>query len=260
MASGLYQATLALVLVCVPAMAQHGSTTAVNHYTGPEHALAGAKLYRAQCASCHGLHGNGAGAGPSLTTGAFRHGGSDEALFRTISKGISGTAMPPFPFSGLNIWQLVTHIRQLGIVGGATGVKGDAQTGAAIFKANCSGCHVVGAEGGLLGPELTGVGSRRSYVELRQAITDPDASVPSQYWSAVVNTNSGQTIRGIRLNEDTHSLQLRDERGQLLSLMKRDIKDMEVVRQSPMPKVASRLSEREMVDLVAFLVNLKGAN
>src|SRR5882757_5454959 len=126
----------AMIFLCLPVAAQHGSTTVVNPYTDPEHAEAGAKLYRAQCAGCHGLDGAGTGAGPSLTSGTFQRGGSDEELFRTISKGVPVTAMPAFSFNGLQVWQLVTHVRAIGIVHGATQVKGDAAAGAVLFRAN----------------------------------------------------------------------------------------------------------------------------
>src|SRR3954470_12328344 len=115
----------AMLFLCLPLAAQHGSTTVVNPYTEPEHAEAGAKLYRSQCAGCHGPNGAGTGAGPSLISGTFKHGGSDEALFRTISKGQPGTSMPPFAFTGLQTWQLITHMRALGIVHGASPSPGD---------------------------------------------------------------------------------------------------------------------------------------
>ena len=74
------------------------------------------------------------GAGPNIASGTLPHGGSDEAVFRTISKGMPGTSMPAFSFSGLQIWQLVTHLRALAIARGAAQTKGDPQAGAAIFS------------------------------------------------------------------------------------------------------------------------------
>ena len=62
----------AIVLCALPVLAQHGSSTVVNPYTGPEHEQAGAKLFRAQCAGCHGPDGTGTGAGASLASGTFR--------------------------------------------------------------------------------------------------------------------------------------------------------------------------------------------
>jgi putative heme-binding domain-containing protein len=246
------------ILFALPILAQHGSTTVVNPYTSPEHAQAGGTLYRSQCAGCHGLDGTGTGAGPSLTSGTFQRGGSDEELFRTISKGVPGTAMPAFSFSGLQVWELVTHLRAIGIVHGASQSKGDAEAGAGVFRAKCSGCHAVRGEGGLSGPDLTSVGSKRSYAELLKSVTDPDAEVASEYWSVSVTTSTGENLRGIRLNEDTHSLQIRDERGRLVSLLKRNITTMELIRRSPMPSFTGKLPDAQMADVIAYLMSLRG--
>ena len=89
----------------------------------------GAALFRSQCAGCHGPDGNGTGAGPNIASGTLPHGDSDEAVFRTISKGLPGTSMPGFSFSGLQIWQLVTHLRALAIARGAAQTKGNPQAG-----------------------------------------------------------------------------------------------------------------------------------
>lgn len=245
-------------LLFLPAVAQHGSTTAVNPYTGPEHAVEGAKLFRAQCAGCHGIDGAGTGAGPSLTSGTFQRGGSDEALFLTISKGVPGTSMPAFSFSGLKIWQLVTHMRSLVIARGPAQFKGDAQAGALVFATHCSGCHTVAGRGGLVGPELTEVGSRRSYAEMRKSLLDPHADVASEFWSVAIRMTSGQTLRGIRLNEDTHSLQMRDERGRLVSVLKREVAESELIRRSHMPAFAGKLSEAQINDVLVYLTQLKG--
>jgi cytochrome c oxidase cbb3-type subunit 3 len=247
---------LAVALLSLPVMAQHGSTTVVNPYTSREHEQAGARLFRSQCAGCHGPDGAGTGAGPNLVSGTLVHGGSDEALFGSISKGLPGSSMPAFSFSGLQIWELVTHIRALEIARGASQTRGDPQAGAAIFGANCSRCHRAGGEGGLSGPDLSAIGARRSYAELRESLIQPDAQVASEYWSVVATTSTGQTVRGTRLNEDTFSLQIRDERGRLLSLLKQNLKDVELIRRSPMPSFAGKLSDTQMDDVIAWLIGL----
>jgi putative heme-binding domain-containing protein len=248
----------ALFAVCFPALPQHGSSGVVNPYTGPDDARSGARLFRAQCAGCHGPEGGGTAAGPSLTTGTYKRGGSDEALFVTVSKGVPGTAMPAFAaFTGLEVWQLVTHLRTLSITHGAVQVKGDAQAGAEVFRSVCSTCHAVGDTGGFTGPDLTMIGARRSAGELRRALSEPDADVASRYWTVGIRTKSGQTVRGVRLNEDTHSYQLRDESGRLISILKRDIADAELVRRSAMTAIAGKLSDAQIENLVAYLVTLR---
>jgi cytochrome c oxidase cbb3-type subunit 3 len=247
----------ALLLLWLPLAAQHGSTTAVNPYTGPEHAAAGAKLFRAQCAGCHGPEGAGTAAGPSLTSGIFRRGGSDDALFQTIAKGVAGTSMPAFSFSGLQIWQLVTHVRAMNIARSANQSKGDRRSGSELFAVNCAGCHTVAGKGGVSGPDLTFIGSRRSYDELRNAVLQPDSEVASEHWTVEVRTVAGRQYRGVRLNEDTHSIQLRDERGKLVSVLKRDVDKYDLIRRSPMPDFAGKFSDSQLADVLAYLAGLK---
>jgi cytochrome c oxidase cbb3-type subunit 3 len=243
-----------LAFFALPALPQHGSNTAVNPYTGPEHEQAGAALFRSQCAGCHGPDGKGTGAGPSIASGALKRGDSDEAVFRTVSKGVPGTSMPGFSFSGLQIWQLVTHLRALAIAHGATQTKGNPQSGETIFAANCARCHSAG-DGGLMGPDLTGIGTQRSYSEIRESLLDPDRQVDSAYWSVAAVTSAGKNIRGVRLNEDTFSVQIRDDAGRLQSLLKRELKSMEVIRRSPMPSFKGTLSDAQIEDVIAWLVN-----
>jgi len=253
--TGTLRAALCFVLA-LPAVAQHGSSTVVNPNTSPLDEEAGSRLFRAQCAGCHGRDGTGTGTGPNLVSGTLVHGHSDEAIFTSISKGFPGTPMPAFSFSGQQIWQLVTHLRALEIARGATLAKGDPQAGAAVFRANCSGCHGANGEGGVTGPDLAGVVRRLSAAAIRESIVNPDAVVPSEYWSVTATTSTGATVRGIRLNEDTFSLQLRDEKGRLFSLLKRDLKNFEIVRRSPMPSFANKLSATQMDDVTAWLIGL----
>jgi alcohol dehydrogenase (cytochrome c) len=73
---------------------------------------AGAEMFRSQCASCHGPDGTG-GVGPDLTRQAFRHGGTDLALFRTIARGVPGTAMPGCDLPEAALWRVVAFVRSL---------------------------------------------------------------------------------------------------------------------------------------------------
>lgn len=251
-------AGLVAILLAIPLQAQHGSSTVVNPYTSREDAVAGAAVYKGRCAGCHGPEGAGTGAGPSLQARAFRHGNTDEALFQTISKGVPGTAMPAFSLGGLQTWQVITHVRSLSVAGRTTKVAGNAAAGAKIFRANCAGCHTVGAEGGLGGPDLTDIGEQRSEAEIRESLLRPDAMVSPEYWSVKVQTTGGQTLEGIRLNEDTHSVQMRDRRGRLISVLRRDVKEIDLIRKSTMPSFDGKLSAAQMDDLLAFLIQPRG--
>ena len=106
-----------------------------------------------------------------------------------------------------------------------------------------------------MGPDLTGIGAQRSYGEIRESLLDPDAQVDSQYWSVAAVTSTGKNIRGLRLNEDSFSVQIRDDAGRLQSLLKRDLKSMELIRRSPMPSFKGTLSDAQIEDVIAWLVN-----
>ena len=68
-------------------------------------------------------------------------------------------------------------------------------------------------------------------------------------------TSTGKSIRGVRLNEDSFSIQIRDGEGRLQSLLKRDLKSMDVIRRSPMPSFKGKLSDAQIDDVIAWLVN-----
>src|SRR5580765_4446767 len=57
----------------------------------------GARLYDAQCTTCHGANGDGVG-GVDLKSGKFRNAASDQDLLRVITTGIPGTGMQAFRF------------------------------------------------------------------------------------------------------------------------------------------------------------------
>ena len=247
--------TLALVLA-VPAVFgwQHGSSTSVNPAPGPMHAAAGEKLFRAQCAGCHGWEGTGTGSGPRLDTGNFRNGAADELVFLSITKGVPGTAMPAFKLDGLKAWQLVTYLRFLAARSGSAQVKGDAQAGAQLFTAKgCNGCHSGGNA-----PDLRQTTSGRSQAELRTSILDPHAHVPAEFWRVSAKLQSGTVVEGTRLNEDTHSLQLRDRTGKLVSLDKAEIAEWKLLRDSPMPPYKDKLTDADLDNLLAWLFSSRG--
>src|SRR6185436_9663469 len=119
-------------------------------------------------------------------------------------------------------------------------------------------CHTIGKEGGSLGPALTDIGRRRGVQFLEESLVKPEAEVPITYRAIRVSTKSGQTIVGIRLNEDDLSVQLRDTSNNLRSIWKINIKEIRRDQPSLMPAYGSVLSKKELEDLVAYLSSLRG--
>lgn len=174
----------------------------------------GASLFRANCSPCHGLNAKGGGKGPDLSSGRWTHGGSDEAIFRTISRGVPGTEMPANSFEDSETWAITSYLRSLSPPARPL-VSGNRAEGEKFFwgRGGCSGCHMANGSGGLLGPELSRVGAARSVSYLIDSIRDPDKDlsdgmsdpnnhygVPLVYDTVTVVLADGQRITGVAKN------------------------------------------------------------
>lgn len=231
-----------------------------NPYTSAADVERGKRLFASNCAVCHGPEGAG-GRGANLAQPTLRRAPDDSSLFFVIRQGIPGTEMPPGwgVLDEHEMWQVAAYVRSLGRIA-VENVRGDARAGANLFRASgCIGCHQVGAEGGRMGPPLTGIGTRRGAAYLRAKVLDPASSLPEEFLQVEVVTRAGKRINGIRLNEDSYSVQVRDLSDGLLSFWKDELASIE--RQpgrTPMPAFRGRLSDRELDDVVAYLVSLRG--
>ncbi len=235
---------------------QESTVTLENPFRTAADRVEGERTFLSQCASCHGRDGRGSGAGSDLTTGTFRRASSDEGLFQIINKGIPGTGMPAIQLDSRSAWQLVTYLRALSKSRNSGALPGDPALGAALFRtAGCSGCHRVDGVGGDTGPDLSFIGSRRALSELKQSIADPQAAVASEYWRLRILTKDGRSFTGRRLNEDTFSVQFRDESGMLRSLTKAELAKYEIIRASPMPLPGAKLAAADIEDLTAWLAS-----
>jgi putative heme-binding domain-containing protein len=155
--------------------------------------------------------------------------------------------------------QTAAYVRSLGKVP-ARPVPGNPARGAEIYrgKGNCAACHSIQGEGGVTGPDLAGIAARRSAAYLRESLVNPEAALPDGYLLVTVVTKNGQRVTGRRVNEDSFSIQIRDDSGRSHSFWKYDLAQVDKQRgKSPMPSYKGQLSEDELTDLVAYLVSLK---
>jgi putative heme-binding domain-containing protein len=224
---------------------------------------AGKRAFDANCARCHGIGGTG-DTGPSLAQPALPRARDDSLLRSLIRNGIGGTEMPgSFWLSEPDVRRVATYVRSLGLVA-ASNVAGNETKGRAVYDdMGCESCHVVNGRGGVYGPELSSIGSRRSPAYLRRALLDPAADFPreqNRQQFALVNAvpRTGSSVLGIRVNEDTYTIQLRDADGGNHSFRKAELKSLERrFSSSPMPSVRDKLSDVEVNDLIAYLAGLR---
>ena len=231
----------------------------------------GKQMFNGMCAECHGAGGAGSDA-PSLNRARLVHAPTDAALANVLRDGIPNTGMPRVRRLTENeTRQLVAYVRSLGKVTDAA-VPGDAKKGGDIYRnLGCAGCHIVKGQGGTIGPDLSDIGFMRGAASLRQSVVDPGAVLPkgslqvpargyAEYLPLRIVTKKGDEVRGVRVNEDAFTVQVRDQAGKFYSLRKSDLELLEKqTGKSVMPSFASRMTAPELTDLVAYLSTLQGA-
>ena len=273
MGRGMAAAVVSLVVGLACAMGGAAQEKAVtNPVAGNAAAVKeGASLFRSNCSPCHGVNARGGGRGPDLTSGRWRHGGTDAEMFRTISDGVPGTEMPANGFEDSEIWAIVAYLKSLAPTKRA--VTGDVKKGEAIFwdQAACGSCHMVRGRGGRLGPDLSRVAAARSAEYLEESVREPSKELsdglvdpnnhygnPLVYDTVTVVTKSGERVKGVAKNEDTFSIQMMDMRQQLRVFLKKDLAEVKHERVSLMPAYSEdQLSGEQLRDLVAYLEGLE---
>ncbi|MDQ2948334.1 MAG: c-type cytochrome [Acidobacteriota bacterium] len=220
----------------------------------------GKRLFQNNCAVCHGFDGTG-GAGPSLAGASLHRAPDNAALIELITGGLEDQGMPPSWHLLPNGPKLIAaYVRTLGAVQ-QTPVPGNSEHGRVVYqKTGCGGCHIVSGEGTGIGPELTGVGLRRTSSLMKKTILHPNDSLPQGFSMVRVQAKGEPETTGVRVNEDSFTIQLKDANGHFRSFDKAKLTTLE--RQpgkTPMPSYADSLAGPDLDDLVAYLTNLRGA-
>ncbi len=228
--------------------------------SGDKDTTAGKQIFATTCAACHGLDGGGGERGPDISHRREVQRLSDKALLQVVREGVPGTRMPAFGSLGNSSTQsVVRYLRSLQGQTAAAPLSGNPDDGKAVFfgKAGCAQCHMANGQGGFMGSDLSSFGSTQSPAEIRSAITDPNRNLDPRKRVVIVTTGSGQTLTGMARNEDNFSLQLQTTDGTFHLLNKSELQKIEYQPQSMMPDdYGSRLSSKEMDDLVSYLVSI----
>ena len=230
----------------------------------------GAKVYGVYCARCHGIDGTG-GSGPPLARPRLRRAADEAGILAIVAGGVPGTAMMgAWSLSESEQQQVTAFVRSLGQRPPET-LPGDPDRGRRIYASSgCATCHITDGEGAGLGPDLTDIGVLRGKSYLRESLLDPVASRPDRpvpyepygypaYVPVRVRPRRGDEVVGVRINEDTFTIQLRDTTGRLHSFRKADLQQLAFEpHTSVMPSYRGQLDDAQLDDLVAYLMTRKG--
>ena len=220
----------------------------------------GARIYTAQCTTCHGVTGDVI-PGVDFRAGRFKRITSDVDLRNTLINGVPGTSMPPFNFDAAELAGIVAYLRNMGNYDAHGVALGDPARGQALFDGagNCRSCHRVNGQGPRLAPDLSDIGSIRTVDYLERTLVDPNGAMLPQNRSVRAVTRDGRVIEGRRLNEDTYTVQIIDNHENLVSLPKASLREYTVSKTSSMPSYKDKFSPQDVSDMVAYLLSLRGA-
>ena len=121
----------------------------------------------------------------------------------------------------------------------------------------CYRCHVIGSEGGFVGPQLTNAGRRFSKHDLLETILDPNKEVSDQYQATVFQLDDGRIVTGRVANLVNQEYRVMEDMirpGDLTTIKVDEIEAMRPSKVSMMPAgLVDSLTRDEILDLLAFL-------
>lgn len=138
---------------------------------------------------------------------------------------------------------------------------GNAEAGRRVFlekpEASCVRCHRVKGEGGEVGPELTGVGTRQAREYLLESIVLPNAKIAQGFETVLVTLKNGTLQAGVMKGETAETLTLLSPEDGLLKIQKADIKSRERGASGMPEGLAAAVGREELRNLIEFLSSLK---
>jgi putative heme-binding domain-containing protein len=124
-------------------------------------------------------------------------------------------------------------------------------------KTQCSQCHQIENEGGQVGPDLTGVGSRLSPARMIESILEPSRTVAPNYRTVVIELASGRILTGIVSDESPGAVTVKNDQAKELVISKSQILQIQSQPVSLMPAgLAKSITKEEFIDLISYLKQL----
>src|SRR5690606_31857315 len=168
--------------------------------TAAQPAQGGEALFAVHCVSCHGADGAGSDRAPDIVNAPSSQSSGTAALRDIVRNGIPGRGMPAFALPAPELDAIVAYVERMRAPAADHPVEGDVALGEAFFtgRGNCSSCHMVAGQGGVLGPDLSDIGRQRTLSQIRQALLRPEAASRAGGGSSAgsLRLDDGETIRG----------------------------------------------------------------
>jgi putative heme-binding domain-containing protein len=136
--------------------------------------------------------------------------------------------------------------------------NGDAaavESGRRLFEQNCAACHQIEGKGGLVGPQLTGVGNR-GLERLCEDILDPNRNVDRAFRQTILTLKDGDVQSGLFRREEGDLLVFADGTGKEFSVKKGNVTERRESDQSLMPdNFGESIQAAQFNQLLAYLLS-----
>jgi putative heme-binding domain-containing protein len=138
--------------------------------------------------------------------------------------------------------------------------SGNFRRGQRIFSdvngVNCVRCHTINGQGGHIGPDLTGIGTKQNRLYIIESVLYPSKVILDGYQQVFFYMTDDEDYAGIVRSETTDTVTLIDSLGVTNLLEKSGIKNRKISQISLMPEgLQTGLSLEEFSDLIAFVEN-----
>ncbi len=198
---------------------------------------------------------------------------------KKIPEAVASIGLRVTQTSGLNLADLESAIREAGELA-PVGVQlsteektlliedaltnGNRYYGSQIYRRPqllCATCHQINGIGGLLGPDLTTVGSYMTPGSILESLINPNTDIKQGYETVIATRKDGSVISGTLHRKGDQVTMIRMANNELISIPDVDLETMDVSEVSLMPaSLTASLHRDELRDLLYFLASLEEEN
>jgi putative membrane-bound dehydrogenase-like protein len=135
-------------------------------------------------------------------------------------------------------------------------LPGDPAQGRATFVARCAGCHRLEGVGSDFGPDLA-VAKVKGKEKLLSDILEPSANIELGYETCVLHTFEGENLIGIKVDENSTTVTLRQPRGESIVCPRLNMQALRPQTWSLMPAgLEQGLSSQDLANLLEYLMTV----
>ncbi|MBN3520842.1 c-type cytochrome [Algoriphagus lutimaris] len=135
--------------------------------------------------------------------------------------------------------------------------KPDLEKGKAVFVNVCAVCHQIEGQGGVVGPQLDGIGNwgRRA---LTEKVLDPNRTISQAFKTYTITLKNGEVLSGLFRRTEGELEVYASNDGKEFSVRKDEIQDKKVSQYTLMPdNFGESISEEDFDALIGYLLTQK---